>query len=292
MKKIIASIIILAGLVACSDQNKITSGKVVFKSEDGKVQVYQEEVDFLINQAVDPEMLKQIPKDQLEAQKKLIIKQLAFQKAIAMTPDAEKLKSSKDYKYAMSMQADSTLMSVYLKDKTKDIKVTDEEIKKAYDENKEAYTQQANAAELNLIYVPYKSDEDKANADKILAEVKQNKDKFGELAKKYSIDKTSAANGGATGPVPLDQLSPEFTPIKDAALNGTVGEVYSSLAILSNGTAVIVKIDKRQKKGEVIKFEDVKAGIAMQLKQKKVAEAQEKIVKEITDKYKLDSIAK
>ena len=30
----------------------------------------------------------------------------------------------------------------------------------------------------------------------------------------------------------------------------------------------------------------------MQLKQKKVAEAQEKIVKEITDKYKLDSIAK
>ena len=56
MKKVIASIIIIAGLVACSDQNKITTGKVVFKSEDGKVQVYQEEVDFLINQAVDHEM--------------------------------------------------------------------------------------------------------------------------------------------------------------------------------------------------------------------------------------------
>ena len=103
MKKVIASIIIIAGLVACSDQNKITTGKVVFKSEDGKVQVYQEEVDFLINQAVDPEMLKQIPKEQLEAQKKLIIKQLTFQKAIAITPDAEKLKSSNDYKYAMSI---------------------------------------------------------------------------------------------------------------------------------------------------------------------------------------------
>ena len=140
MKKVIASIIIIAGLVACSDQNKITTGKVVFKSEEGKVQVYQEEVDFLINQAVDPEMLKQIPKEQLEAQKKLIIKQLAFQKAIAITPDAEKLKSSNDYKYAMSIQSDSTLMSVYLKDKTKDIKVTDDEVKKAYEENKQAYT--------------------------------------------------------------------------------------------------------------------------------------------------------
>ena len=43
-------------------------------------------------------------------------------------------------------------------------------------------------------------------------------------------------------------------------------------------------------KGEVVKYEDVQKNIAFQLKQKKIAEEQAKIEKEIVDKYDLNSI--
>jgi parvulin-like peptidyl-prolyl isomerase len=291
MKKALAGLLILIGLVSCTgDSNRVASGEVVYESKDKKVKVYKEEVDFVINQSMDPEMLEQVPKDQLEMQKKAIIKQLAFYKAIALSPEAAKLKASKDYKLAMGLQEDTLVTGLYLKDKVKDIKVTDEETKKFYDDNKAAFTRQDNVADLQLIYLPYRSDDEKAQADRILAEAKQNKDKFGDLAKQYSADKTSAANGGATGPLPLDKLGANFAPIRDAALNGAVNEVAPNLVILGGDTAVIVKVNQKELKGEVVKYDDVKKNIAFQLKQKKIAEEQAKIEKEIVDKYELNSI--
>ena len=291
MKKALAGLLILLGLVSCTgDSNRVASGEVVYESKDKKVKVYKEEVDFVINQSMDPEMLEQVPKEQLDAQKKAIIKQLAFYKAIALSPEAAKLKATKDYKLALGLQEDTLITGLYLKDKVKDIKVNDEETKKFYDDNKAAFTRQDNVAELQLIYLPYRSDEEKAQADKILAEAKQNKDKFGDLAKQYSADKTSGANGGATGPLPLDKLGANFTPIKDAALNGAVNEVVPNLVVLGGDTAVIVKVNKKELKGEVVKYDDVKKNIAFQLKQKKIGEEQAKIEKEIVDKYELNSI--
>ena len=291
MKKALAGLLILLGLVSCTgDSNRLTTGEVVFESKDKKVKVFKEEVDFVINQSMDPEMLDQVPKEQLDAQKKAIIKQLAFYKSIALSPEAAKLKATKDYKMALGLQEDTLLTGLFLKDKVKDIKVTDEETKKFYDDNKSAFTRQDNIADLQLIYLPYRSDDEKAQADRVLAEAKQNKDKFGDLAKQYSADKTSAANGGATGPLPLDKLGADIAPIKDAAINGAVNEVAPNLVILGGDTAVIVKVNKKELKGEVVKYEDVQKNIAFQLKQKKIAEEQAKIEKEIVDKYDLNSI--
>lgn len=291
MKKALATIIVLLGIVSCTGEgNKVTSGEVVFESKDKKVKVYKEEVDFLINQAIDPDMIDQIPKDQLEAQKNAIIKQLAFYKAIALSPEAAKLKASKDYKYAVGLQEDTVLTAVYLKDKVKDVKVTDEDAKKFYDDNKQAFTRQENAAELQLIYLPYRTDEEKAAAEKVLAEAKQNKDKFADLAKQYSADKTSGSNGGFTGPLPLDKLGAEVAPIRDAAIKGTVNEVVPNLVVLGSDTAVVVKVNRKELKGEVVKFDDVKKNIVFQLKQQKIAEEQAKIEKEIVEKYNLDTI--
>ena len=77
MKKALAGLLILLGLVSCTgDSNRLTTGEVVFESKDKKVKVFKEEVDFVINQSMDPEMLDQVPKEQLDAQKKAIIKQL------------------------------------------------------------------------------------------------------------------------------------------------------------------------------------------------------------------------
>ncbi len=292
MKKALTILIVLLGLVSCSGGgNKVTSGEVVFESKDKKVKVYKEEVDFLINQAIDPDMIDQIPKEQLEEQKKAIIKQLALYKAIALSPEASKLKNSKDYKYALGLQEDAILTGVYLKDKVKDIKVSDEDAKKFYDENKQLFTIQEDAAELQLIYLPYRTDEEKAAADKVLAEAKQNKDKFGDLAKQYSINKESGANGGFTGRIPLDRLNAKDAPIKEAVLKGTANEVVPNLIVQEEeGTAIVLKVNKKDVKGSTVNFDDVKKNIALTLKQQKISEEHAKIEKELVEKYNINDV--
>ena len=55
MKKALAGLLILLGLVSCTgDSNRLTTGEVVFESKDKKVKVFKEEVDFVINQSMDP----------------------------------------------------------------------------------------------------------------------------------------------------------------------------------------------------------------------------------------------
>ena len=290
MKKLFVGVLVILALASCGNSNKITSGKEAFKSKDGKVVVYQEEVDYIMSQE-DPELLKQIPADQLEARKKQIIRNLALQKALAQTKEAQALKNAKDFKYQMSIAEDTTLAGLYIKDKTKDIAITDEEAKKVYEENKAAFTQQDDVADLQIITMEYGTPEAQAAADKALAEAKQNKDKFGEYAKKYSIDKNAAATGGATGAIPLGNLSPEFAPVREAVVKGAVGEVYPELVVVGD-KAMIIKVNQKKLKGEITKFEDVKPAIIFQLKQKKVGEKTNEIVNEIEKQYDLESITK
>ena len=65
---------------------------------------------------------------------------------------------------------------------------------------------------------------------------------------------------------------------------------FFNVVILGGDTAVFVKVNKKELKVDVVKYEDVQKNIAFQLKQKKIAEEQAKIEKEIVDKYDLNSI--
>ena len=168
-------------------------------------------------------------------------------------------------------------------------KVSDSEMKKYYDEHIDEYKKD----EVEASHILIKTTDDnnkplseaeqkkaKAKAEKVLKEVKAGGD-FAELAKKYSQDPGSAANGGALGAFGKGMMVQEF---EDAAFGMEPGEV-SDLVKTDFGYHII-KVTDRIK--ETTSFDEAKEGIKEEiLKNKygeKIAELQKKAKIEKFDK--------
>jgi peptidyl-prolyl cis-trans isomerase D len=108
------------------------------------------------------------------------------------------------------------------------VSVTDEEVKQYYEEHQADFgTQEQRQASHILITVPKQaSDAEKqaarAKAEDVLRQVKLSPAKFAELAKQYSQDPGSAANGGDLG---LFGHGAMVKPFEDAVFGLKVGEV-------------------------------------------------------------------
>jgi peptidyl-prolyl cis-trans isomerase C len=80
---------------------------------------------------------------------------------------------------------------------TGDVKVSDDEIKAYYEKHKKQYETPAQPESRDIRHILVKT---KAQADQLYAQLKANPGKFAQLAKKYSKDTSSAANGGKLPP--------------------------------------------------------------------------------------------
>jgi parvulin-like peptidyl-prolyl isomerase len=80
---------------------------------------------------------------------------------------------------------------------TKDVKVSDDEVKAYYEKNKKQYQTPAQPESRDIRHILVKT---KAKADQLYAELQANPGKFAQLAKKNSKDPSSAANGGKLPP--------------------------------------------------------------------------------------------
>jgi peptidyl-prolyl cis-trans isomerase D len=121
------------------------------------------------------------------------------------------------------------------------VTATDEEIKQYYEEHQSDFgTQEQRQAAHILISVPKQaSDADKqavkAKAEQILQQVKESPAKFATLAKQYSQDPGSAANGGDLGMFGRGAM---VKPFEDAVFGLKVGEV-SDLVLSDFGYHII-----------------------------------------------------
>src|SRR6478752_5529265 len=151
---------------------------------------------------------------------------------------------------------------------TAGIKVSDKELKKAYDE----YKAQIRASH-NLV-------KDEKTANEVEAKIKKGED-FASLAKEYSTDQQSAANGGDLGYFGEGQMVKEF---EEAAYKLKKGEVSKPIKT-EYGYHIIKLVDKKK----VESFEKKKPELEQQIKRSKVdqAEANKKIQKEL-DKAKVE----
>ncbi|USK60126.1 peptidylprolyl isomerase [Peribacillus asahii] len=122
------------------------------------------------------------------------------------------------------------------------IKITDEEIKTYFEENKDSLGQ-AEQVEASHILV-----EDKATAEEVLKKLENGGD-FAELAKEYSTDEGSAANGGSLGYFGKGQMVAEF---EDAAFKLEVGKISEPVKT-EHGYHIIKVTDKKEAKEATLK---------------------------------------
>lgn len=107
-------------------------------------------------------------------------------------------------------------------DLTKDVKVSDTEVKTYYDKNKKAYATPASRVVRHILV------KTKALADKIYQQLSVSDAQFAALAKKYTIDPGSKKNGGKLGSIQKGQTVPVFDKVAFSIPTGKVAKPVKS----------------------------------------------------------------
>ncbi len=185
-----------------------------------------------------------------------------------------------DDKYLRSQQEQDLIIQKYKENFDKNLKISDEEMKKYYEEHKKDYYKDEVKASHILISTvddngkelsEAKKKEAKKKAEEVLKKAKSGEE-FSELAKEYSDDKGSAANGGDLGYFTKGQM---VKPFEEAAFSLKSGEI-SGLVESEYGYHIIKVYDKID---EQLPFDEVKDEIKTTLTENKYIESIETISK-------------
>lgn len=129
-----------------------------------------------------------------------------------------------------------------------EIKVTEEEMKTYFDENKESFNEQEQVEASHILV------DDKKTAEEVAQKLADGQD-FAELAKEYSTDASNAESGGELGYFSKGEMAAEF---EEAAFSMAKGEI-SDLVKTEYGYHIIKVTDKKAAKEAV--YEDHKEDI-------------------------------
>ena len=149
------------------------------------------------------------------------------------------------------------IMESYKDSFIKTLKISDEDIEKEFNENKESYI----TVRASHILV-----EKESEAKDILNKLKNGED-FAELAKQNSIDPGSAQNGGDLGYFPKGQMVPEFEKTAFALNPGEISDIIKS----EYGYHIIKVVDKQDT------LQQLKDQVVEQLQNKKYNEKLEQL---------------
>jgi foldase protein PrsA len=277
----IISVIALIGLFTLytnSNQKEVVAS--VDETELTETQLYDEmkktvgtnTLNTLIdNTVVEKELEKEnitIEKEAIDREKENILKTFpdkeAFKKALKENGLTEESFEKDIVKY---LKIDKVLKSR--------VKISEEEIKKSYEEEK-SYSVIVEQINANHILV-----ETKEVADEVLAKLKSGQ-KFSDLAKEYSKDETNANEGGSLGSFGKGTMEKAF---EDAAFAMTKEGEISAPIKTSFGFHIIELVSKTP--GKTLTFEEAKTTIENDLMTKQVEEEYGKWITEIKKDYKI-----
>jgi peptidyl-prolyl cis-trans isomerase C len=239
-------------LIACEPPPPPTPGEVertgeVIKVVNGK-NVTQGMVDAQLEQLPAETRDQIVARGQMDRVKdNVVIGELLYQEALK-----QKLQDDPKVKSAIALAERGALASALI-DKTVEARMTDDAIKKWYDDHAVQFARpQAKARHILF------DKKDKAEAEKVLAELKADRSKFAEIATAKSIDKGSAKEGGELGWFDKNRMVPEFA---DAVFAGNKGDLLG-LVETKYGFHIVEVEDKR----DSVPVDEVKDKIKGQLR--------------------------
>lgn len=211
-----------------------------------------------------------------EQGRKMVIDDLISMRLYALDAEEKKLDETPEFIENLANIKRTMLAQASMREVIKDIAVTEDESKKFYDENQKLFTQPEQVQASHIL----------VSDDKILAKVQEelkSGKSFDVLAKEFSTDPGSAANGGDLGKFPRGVMVPEFE--KAAFDLKTPGDV--SEPVKSQFGWHIIKLTERFPES-VMPFDQVKAHIEQELKEKKTQDLLQARSKELENKYKVE----
>ena len=156
------------------------------------------------------------------------------------------------------------------------IKVTDEDIKAYFDENKESLNEEEQVEASHILV------EDEATAKKVAKKLADGED-FAALAKEFSTDEASAVNGGELGYFPRGKMVAEFEKAAFSLKPDTVSDPVKT----ENGYHIIHVTDKKAAKEAV--FEDHKEEIKQLLLDEGIQAEYVNWLDEVKSDYKIEN---
>ena len=189
----------------------------------------------------------------------MVLEQLINRKLILAGARKELLEFDPEFKKQLNIMKEELLTKFAISRAIENVKVTDEEAKKFYDENPDTFV---SGQTVNASHILVDSEE---KASEIKADIEVGKITFADAAKQFSSC-PSRENGGELGTFGQGQMVKEF---EDAAFSAEIGTVTAPVQT-QFGFHLILVTEKNE--SSVMAFEDVKD----QLKDQLLSEKQQK----------------
>ncbi|UTJ06978.1 peptidylprolyl isomerase [Arcobacter roscoffensis] len=260
MKKIISSVVatlVLSTALSAADHYATVDGEKITKTDVAMV-------------LQDPRMkFEALPKKAQEQ----VLNQIINKKLLAKKAMNEGIEKDKQYKDALNRMKGDLAFQVWQQNELKNMKISESEQKKFYDENKDKFKTPATLKARHILVKTEKEAKDLINQ---LNKASKKEAKFIELAKTKSQG-PSGKNGGDLGEFNAQQMVPEFANAAQALKKNS----YSKTPVKTQfGYHIIYLNDKKASKS--LSFNEVKGNISRMLLQNKY----NKKVKDITDELR------
>lgn len=204
---------------------------------------------------------------------KEVINELVYQALLYEDAIERGMDKDEEFQEVLEKTKESMLKTYALGKLLATVSVSDDEIKKFYQDHKEAFKENESANASHILV----EEEDKAR--EIYEKIKKGED-FEALAREFSTC-PSKEKGGDLGIFTRGQMVKEF---EDAVFNGEVGKVTEP--VKTQFGYHIIKINEKNE-GRDLEFDEVKEKIAAQVRRQKEQEVYNKKINELKDKYQV-----
>lgn len=242
--------------------------KVVAKIDD--TEITQTDVFKFLNE-IDPQVASQF--NTPEGVQK-VIEELVNQELLYLDAKENKLEEEQSYKDLLEDSKKALLKSYALNKLISDVKPTEEELKKYYEEHKEHFKQPETRTASHILV------ETKEQAEEALKSIEEGLS-FEEAATKYSTC-PSKEKGGNLGEFGRGQMIPEFENHAFAMEKGSISE-----PVKSEFGYHIIRLEEKNEE-QVKNYDEAKEEITIQLTRIKQQEKYLDKIKELESKHKVE----